>query len=264
VFFNGCNLIEQSPSQLRAIIGRDIALIFQDPMTSLNPMMRVGRQVAEVLQYHFSLSRLAAQQRAVRLLDLAGIPMAQVRARQYPHQLSGGLRQRVAIAMSLACGPQLLIADEPTTALDVTVQAQILDMLNRFQKQNRMAIILITHDLMVAARHTHETAVMYAGQLVEEAATPQLFRHMGMPYTQALLDAIPRLSNQPHTRLKAIDGHPPDPIDLPPGCRFAPRCWKRQPLCLEKTPKLTPSQNSDHRVACWYPLQSHEKKPDAT
>lgn len=259
VSFEGQNLIGMKQGQLRQIIGRDIAMIFQDPMTSLNPVMKIGKQITEVLCYHLKVSRRTARKRAVALLDLVGVPMAEQRANQYPHQLSGGLRQRVAIAIALACEPKLLIADEPTTALDVTVQAAILDLLARLQAQKRMAMILITHDLGVVAGRTDETAVMYAGKVVEYAATNELFYQMGMPYTYALMAAIPRLANRPHTRLQAIDGQPPDMVDGPPGCRFAPRCWKAQCLCMQKEPVLKRINGHGHKLACWYPLVDGEK-----
>jgi peptide/nickel transport system ATP-binding protein len=258
VNFGGRNLAGMKKAQLRQIIGREIAMIFQDPMTSLNPVMKVGQQIAEVLCYHLKVGRRTARKRAIALLDLVGIPMADRRANQYPHQLSGGLRQRVAIAIALACKPKLLIADEPTTALDVTVQATILDLLASLQQEKQMAMILITHDLGVVAGRTDHAAVMYAGQIVEYAATNQLFRQMRMPYTHALLAAIPRLENRPHTTLRAINGQPPDMVDLPAGCRFASRCWKAQPLCLESEPVLKPINGRGHKLACWYPLDPAE------
>jgi peptide/nickel transport system ATP-binding protein len=254
VKFNGRNLIGMPKARLRKIIGREIAMIFQDPLTSLNPVMKIGKQIAEVIEYHLKASRKTAHRRAIALLDLVGVPMAERRANQYPHQLSGGLRQRVAIAIALACEPRLLIADEPTTALDVTVQAAILDLLASLQQKNRMAMILITHDLGVVAGRTDETAMMYAGQIVEHAETKELFNQMRMPYTKALIDAIPRLVNPPHTRLQAIGGQPPDMVNLPPGCRFAPRCWKAQSLCLEREPTLKRLNGRSHKLACWYPL----------
>ncbi|MDM8537278.1 ABC transporter ATP-binding protein [Desulfobacterales bacterium HSG17] len=257
VEFKGQNLIKMSGKQMRRIMGREIALVFQDPMTSLNPVMKIGRQVAEVLCCHLKLNRATAWERAISLLDIVGIPMPKHRAEQYPHQLSGGLRQRVAIAIALACEPKLLIADEPTTALDVTVQAEILDLLARLQQEKQMAMILITHDLNVVAGRTHETAVMYAGRIVEHAPTSELFKQMHMPYTRALMEAIPRLSNPPHTKLQTINGHPPDLIDLPRGCSFAPRCCKTRDLCTKTRPDLKPVNNSkagNHRAACWYPL----------
>jgi peptide/nickel transport system ATP-binding protein len=256
VSFDGRNLVSLKKAHIRQIIGREISMIFQDPMTSLNPVMKVGQQIAEVICVHLKVSRKTAHKRAVALLDLVDIPMADRRANQYPHQLSGGLRQRVAIAIALACEPKLLIADEPTTALDVTVQATILDLLAAIQQENQMAMILITHDFGVVAGRTDEAAVMYAGQIVECAATSELFRQMHMPYTHALMAAIPRLVNRPHTKLRAINGQPPDMVDLPEGCRFASRCWKAQPLCLESEPVLKQINGRGHKIACWYPLNS--------
>jgi peptide/nickel transport system ATP-binding protein len=258
VSFKGQNLVRMKQARLRKIIGRDIAMIFQDPMTSLNPVMKIGKQISEVICYHLKVSRRKAHRRAVALLDLVGIPMAKQRANQYPHQLSGGLRQRVAIAIALACQPQLLIADEPTTALDVTVQAAILDLLASLQQEKQMAIILVTHDLGVVAGRTDETAVMYAGKIVEHAATNELFNQMRMPYTHALMAAIPRLTNSPHTILQAINGQPPDMVDLPPGCSFSSRCWKAQTLCMEKEPALKKINGGGHKLACWYPLNSRK------
>jgi oligopeptide/dipeptide ABC transporter ATP-binding protein len=258
VEFKGQNLIKTPKTQMRRIIGREIALIFQDPMTSLNPVMKVGHQVAEVIRYHLRTSRQTARKRALALLDLVGIPMAAHRAAQYPHQLSGGLRQRVAIAIALACEPKLLIADEPTTALDVTVQAAILDLLVELQQETEMSMILITHDLGVVAGRTHETAVMYAGKIVEHSSTSELFNGMRMPYTRALMEAIPHLSNRPHTVLKAINGQPPDLAHLPTGCRFAPRCRKMRDLCTQREPELRDINNCGHRLACWYPLNRKE------
>ena len=259
VEFEERNLIGMPGKQLRRIIGREMAMIFQDPMTTLNPVMTVGRQVAEGVRYHLKSSREATTRRTRELLDLVGIPMSARRADQYPHQLSGGLRQRVAIAIALACEPKLLIADEPTTALDVTVQAAILDLLARLQREKRMAMILITHDLAVVAGRTSETAVMYAGRIVEHATTHDLFSRPSMPYTRALMAAIPRLADRPHQPLKAIDGQPPDMVHLPEGCRFAPRCWKTQSLCTQREPTLKTIDGGGHRLACWYPLNNDEQ-----
>ncbi len=255
--FDGQDLNGLSEKELRRIRGKEIAMIFQDPMTSLNPVMTVGGQVAESLRHHLKTKRKQARERAVELLRIVGVPTPEERVDQYPHQLSGGLRQRVAIAIALACEPKLLIADEPTTALDVTVQADILDLLAREQARRDMAMILITHDLGVAASRTHEIAVMYAGKIVERSSTSELFSGTRMPYTRALMDAIPRLVDPPHTRLKTIDGQPPDLIHPPRGCRFAPRCQRAEPRCEKKEPALVGRNGCGHRThwfACWRPI----------
>jgi peptide/nickel transport system ATP-binding protein len=252
--FRGQNLLKLPAKQLRRIIGKDMAMVFQDPMTSLNPVIKVGHQITEVLIHHLRIDKQTARERVLTLLEEVGIPMPNRRFEQYPHQLSGGLRQRVAIAIALACEPQLLIADEPTTALDVTVQADILDLLARLQEEKQMAMILITHDLGVVAGRTHETAVMYAGKIVEQAPTSQLFADVCMPYTRALLDAIPRLTDPPHTELQAIEGQPPDLFENVSGCRFAPRCQWVKSRCRTEEPLLRGVGNPLHQCACWYPF----------
>ena len=250
----GAELVGRSDEELRPTWGTDMAMVFQDPGGSLNPLMRVGEQVAEPLRAHLGMTRRDAGRAAVNLLAEVRIPDPQRRARQYPHELSGGLRQRVTIAIALACGPQLLFADEPTTALDVTVQAQILALLAEQRRQRDMAMVLITHDLGVVAGHTDRVAVMYAGRIVEEAPTAVLFADVKMPYTEALIASIPPIAAPPHTRLRAIPGRPPDPVDPPPGCAFAPRCRYARDRCRVETPPLVAADSADHRFACWYPV----------
>lgn len=254
ISFDGRDLIRLPEKGLNRIRGIEIAMVMQDPMSSLNPVKTVGSQIIESLTYHLGMKRKPARRRAIELLKEVGIPMPEQRVDQYPHQLSGGLRQRVAIAMALACEPRLLIADEPTTALDVTVQAEILDLLQRQQTDRNMAMILITHDLGLAAGRTHEIAVMYAGKIVEMASTTELFSHIRMPYTQALMDSIPRLNDPPPTRLRAIGGQPPDLIDPPAGCRFAPRCSRAKTRCENEEPPFASGNRRDHQFACWYPV----------
>ena len=259
--FDGREISQLPEKRLNRLRGSEIAMVMQDPMSSLNPTMKVGKQIAESLTYHLGMKRKPARWRAIELLKEVGIPMPEQRVAQYPHQLSGGLRQRVVIAMALACEPKLLIADEPTTALDVTVQAEILDLLQRQQTERNMAMILITHDLGLVTGRTHEIAVMYAGKIVEMAPTSELFSHMRMPYTQALLDSIPRLNDPPHTRLRTIAGQPPDLIDPPTGCRFAPRCQKAKTRCKKEEPPFATDNRRDHEFACWYPVGSAEVTP---
>jgi oligopeptide/dipeptide ABC transporter ATP-binding protein len=229
-------------------------MVFQDPMTSLNPVMRIGQQVTEGARYHHDMSKGDADQLALKLLQDVGIPDPARRLRQYPHELSGGMRQRVTIAIALASGPKLLLADEPTTALDVTVQAQILDLLQEQQRDRFMAMVLVSHDLGVVAGRTDEIIVMYAGQVVERAPTPVLFAKTKMPYTEALLASIPNLTNPSHTRLRAIGGRPPDLIDPPTGCRFAARCPYVQDKCRAEAPPLVAAPTPGHEYRCWFPL----------
>jgi len=252
VLLEGQDLRTLPGARLRTLLGRDIGIVFQDPMTSLNPVMKIGRQIGEGLQLNRGLDRAAAGRRAAELLAEVGIPEPERRARQYPHELSGGMRQRVAIAIAIACEPKLLIADEPTTALDVTVQRQILDLLQREQRQRAMAMILITHDLGVAAGRADDIMVMYAGRAVEMAATRALFRTPRMPYTEALLRSLPRLTDVAHTRLAAIPGRPPDLARRGGGCAFAPRCRYRSARCDAEQPVLT--RDGPHGFACFNPV----------
>jgi oligopeptide/dipeptide ABC transporter ATP-binding protein len=223
-------------------------------MTSLNPVLRIGQQITEPLKIHLKLDRAEARETAISLLTQVGIPSPIERYDAYPSQLSGGMRQRVMIAIALACAPRLLMADEPTTGLDVTVQAQILDLLATLQRDRQMGMILVTHDLGVVATRTDEIIVMYAGNVVERAPTDVLFSRMAMPYTEALLRSTPRIANPSHTRLLTIEGRPPDLSSPPPGCPFAPRCPYAQDKCREAKPPLTPSSVPGHSYACWFPL----------
>jgi peptide/nickel transport system ATP-binding protein len=258
VRFEGVELTALTPRELRAFWGQEMAMIFQDPMSSLNPLMKIGRQIGEPLHVHLGMSWDDARQTAERLLADVGIPEATRRLEQYPHELSGGMRQRVMIAVALSCGPTLLLADEPTTALDVTVQAQILDLLQDQRRDRNMSLILVTHDLGVVAGHTDEIAVMYAGKVVERAPTRVLFERMKMPYTEALLQSIPKLDQPSHTRLNVIPGRPPDLVNPPVGCRFAPRCPYAQERCQVEEPPLLEAETPGHTYACWYPVGSPE------
>ena len=239
---------------MRSYWGTQMSMIFQDPMTSLNPVMKIGKQITEPLRYHLDVSRDYADDTALALLQSVGIPEAERRLSEYPHQLSGGMRQRVMIAIALACGPKLLFADEPTTALDVTVQAQILDLLQKQQSERFMAMVLVTHDLGVVAGRAETTAVMYAGRIVEYAPTRQIFSTTRHPYTEALLKSIPKLNQPSHTRLEAITGRPPDLVDPPVGCKFAPRCPYAQSRCLEEEPELSDANSAGHSFRCFYPV----------
>jgi peptide/nickel transport system ATP-binding protein len=259
IAFEGRNLLKLPERDMRDVRGKNIAMVFQDPTSSLNPVKRIGAQIGEVLTRHLGLRGRAAESRSVELLASVGIPLPAERLHQYPHQLSGGMRQRVAIAVALACEPKLLIADEPTTALDVTIQAQILDLLRRQQQAHNMAMILISHDLGVVAGHADVVAVMYAGQIVERASTRSLFRDCRMPYTQALVRSAPSLSDPPHTRLRAISGRPPDMLQPPAGCRFNPRCNYATDTCLTDQPALSSTvADGTHLYACWHPVAARE------
>jgi peptide/nickel transport system ATP-binding protein len=255
--FEGTDLLGLDRSRLTKIRGSEIAMIFQDPMSALNPVHTVGAQLVESLVLHQALSRQDARNESLRLLDLVGIPEAKARLREYPHQLSGGMSQRVMIAMALACRPKLLIADEPTTALDVTIQAQILDLLRGLQDELQMSIILVTHDLGVVAEMADTVAVMYCGRVVEEAVAHDLFHNPRHPYTEGLLRSLPRVDRDLED-LTPIEGWVPSPFELPEGCRFEPRCPYSTEQCRDINPDLgapvTAAQNqNDHRVACFHP-----------
>ncbi|MFB7188681.1 ABC transporter ATP-binding protein [Streptomyces sp. NPDC056230] len=261
VLFDGRDVHALTPAGRRALWGTEAAMVFQDPMTSLNPVKKVGTHLSESVRLHLGLSRAQARERAVGLLRQVGIPEPSRRADQYPHELSGGMRQRVVIAMALACGPRLLIADEPTTALDVTVQKQILDLLQSLTEELRMATVLISHDLATVAGRTDRVAVMYAGRLVEYADTAAVFDRPRHPYSSALIASVPRLDLPPHTLLPAIEGSPPDLLHPPPGCRFAPRCGGATDHCVTEAPRLTghAGDRETGAVACHHPLGADEE-----
>ncbi|QJR10035.1 Oligopeptide transport ATP-binding protein OppD [Usitatibacter rugosus] len=251
ILWRGKDLVKATNAEMRSLRAKEIAIVFQEPMTSLNPVYTVGDQIAEVLRLHEGLSRKAAMDRAAEMLALVKIPNPQRRVRDYPHQFSGGMRQRVMIAMALACKPKLLIADEPTTALDVTIQAQILDLLNELKAELGMAVMLITHAMGVIAETAQRVVVMYAGKVVEEATVEDLFRDPRHPYTQGLIRSIPRidLAATQKQKLEAIKGTVPSLINPPVGCRFAPRCPKALPQCTEATPELR-EVSPGHKAAC--------------
>ncbi len=254
----GRELLGLSDSELRRHRGSEMAMVFQDPARSLNPTMRVGVQIAEAIRTHRKVSRREAQAQSIELLRLVRIPAAERRFHEYPHQLSGGMRQRVMIAIALACRPRLLIADEATTALDVTTQAQIMELMLELQQELDMALIMISHDLGLAASYADEVIVMYAGKVVEQAPAGRLFGAGGavrMRYTRALLDAIPHLERPAHTLLPVVSGRPPDPSALPPGCSFAPRCQHAADDCRTKAPVLA-EHAPGHSWACWHPCEN--------
>ena len=251
VWFQGRDLLQISDDEIRQIRGKHIAMIFQDPMTSLNPVLTIGHQLMEPLQLHLGMNKNEARKRAIELLEMVGIPGAATRLDAYPHQFSGGMRQRVMIAMGLACNPQVLIADEPTTALDVTIQAQIVELVKSLKEQIGMAIIWITHDLGVVAGIAERVLVMYAGKIVEEAEVHELYADPHHPYTIGLLRSVPRLDMGKSKRLIPIEGLPPDLIDYPVGCPFAPRCEYRTEKCEEEVPSIE-QVSPTRRVACWH------------
>jgi oligopeptide/dipeptide ABC transporter ATP-binding protein len=250
--FQGNDLVQVSESKMRAIRGNEISMIFQEPMTSLNPVFTIGDQLRETIRLHMKLSRREAMGRAVGLLQQVGIPRPEQIVKEYPHQLSGGMRQRVMIAMAMACNPKLLIADEPTTALDVTIQAQILDLMRGIQKESGTSIIMITHDLGVVAEMCTRVIVMYAGRVVEETDVFSLFESPRHPYTQGLLRSIPKLEER-HQRLESIAGNVPTPREMPEGCKFAPRCPHAMAVCSQEEPTLeqVKDEAKPHQVRCW-------------
>jgi oligopeptide transport system ATP-binding protein len=261
VLFEGRDLLKMDAEDVRKVRGNRIAMVFQDPMTSLNPVLTIGRQIDEALQLHMGMDKHQARQRTVELLEMVGIPEAADRADDYPHQFSGGMRQRVMIAMALSCNPRVLIADEPTTALDVTIQAQIIDLVKRLRDDIGMAIIWITHDLGIVAGLAEKVIVMYAGYIVERASVKDVYGDPRHPYTIGLLGSLPRLDETRKRRLFSMRGLPPDLIDLQAGCPFAPRCNYVIDRCWEETPPLEPV-NLGHEIACWVDVRSsHPSKP---
>ena len=251
ILFNGEDILRMSDDQVRSIRGNDIAMIFQDPMTSLNPVLTINRQISEALQLHMGMNKSQARERTIELLRMVGIPNAEERVDQYPHQFSGGMRQRVMIAMALSCNPKLLIADEPTTALDVTIQAQILDLMRTLQTERDTGVILVTHSMGVVAGMADRIQVMYAGHIVETASTEEIFANPRHPYTVGLLKSIPRLDAARKEKLEPIRGLPPDLIDLPDMCPFVPRCNYAREKCEQKNPPLL-QVNEGHWAACWF------------
>lgn len=248
VHFGDRDLVNLPENEMRKIRGKDIAMIFQEPMTSLNPVLKIGRQLEEAIMLHLKYEKKQARQHAIHMLDLVGIPRAAEIIHEYPHQLSGGMRQRVMIAMAMSCHPQLLIADEPTTALDVTIQAQILELMKKLKADNNMSILLITHDLGVVAEMCDRVVVMYAGRVVEEGDVLDIFDHPQHPYTKGLIRSVPKL-RQPVKRLESIPGNVPDLTNMPRGCKFAPRCAEAMAICHEKEPELLVNEGRSCR--CW-------------
>jgi oligopeptide transport system ATP-binding protein len=257
VVFNGQDLLLLSTEQVRRIRGRRIAMIFQDPMTSLNPFMKISRQLMEVTQLHLGHTRTQAYEHAIKMLETVGIPDARGRIDSYPHEFSGGMRQRVMIAMALSCEPELLIADEPTTALDVTIQAQILELIKKLKQETGTSVILITHDLGVVAGMTDHVIVMYAGKVFEQASTAELFSRPGNPYTKGLLRSVPDPTDE-QGQLYQIPGSPPDVAHLPPGCPFAPRCERAEEICQREFPPFV-QLNEDHSSLCHFAREVYDE-----
>jgi oligopeptide/dipeptide ABC transporter ATP-binding protein len=250
IYFNGKDLTKLPIKEMNQLRGKDISMIFQEPMTSLNPSFTIGNQIAEVFKYHSNYSSKEIREKSIEVLTQVKIPDPEEKLNAYPHQLSGGMRQRVMIAMALACKPKILIADEPTTALDVTIQAQILDLLTELQEKLNMTVLIITHDLGVVAETCHRVIVMYAGQVIEEGPVEDLFEHPFHPYTKGLMLSAPRLGN-PKQKLHVIEGTVPDLDHMPKGCRFGPRCEFATDICFEQEPKLE-EVGETRRVRCWH------------
>jgi oligopeptide transport system ATP-binding protein len=250
VLFEGDDLLKVDDEEIRHVRGNRIAMIFQEPMTSLNPVLTIGRQLTEALELHMHMDRRAATNRAIELLDMVGIPSAKSRIKDYPHQFSGGMRQRVMIAMGLSCNPRLLLADEPTTALDVTIQAQILELMAKLSNEFGTAVIIITHNLGVIARYAQRVNVMYAGKIVESSTSREVYGNPKHPYTLGLLKSVPRLDQVRKSRLNPIDGFPPDLVHMPTGCSFAARCQYRIDKCRQEEPPLM-LVGEKHYSACW-------------
>jgi oligopeptide transport system ATP-binding protein len=261
VWFRDRDLLKLSENDMRLLRGGEIAMVFQDPMTSLNPVFTIGDQITEAIKLHKGADDSEATERATELLDLVGIPEARNRLDDYPHQFSGGMRQRAMLAMALSCDPQLLIADEPTTALDVTIQAQIVHLVRRLQEMLRMAVMWITHDLGLVAELAETINVMYAGHIVERGNVSDIYKRPKHPYTIGLLGSLPRLDEAPGTKLISIPGQPPNLIDLQPGCPFAERCTYRVDQCVSETPTLSPTDTIDHIVACFRWEEVAGRKP---
>ena len=251
ILFKGRDLLTLSEDEMRRIRGREIGMIFQEPMTSLNPVLTIGRQLTEGLEIHLGMSTTQSKDRAVEMLGMVGIPDGARRLSQYPHQFSGGMRQRMMIAMALACNPKLVLADEPTTALDVTIQAQILELMKGLSRRLGAAMLIITHNLGVVARYADRVNVMYAGRIIERGTARELYGNPSHPYTLGLLRSVPRLDEPRRARLAPIDGQPPDLTRLPAGCAFAPRCAFRVERCAHEVPSLTPVGTAGHVSACW-------------
>ena len=260
VLYKGRNLMELSEKEMRDVRGVEIAMIFQDPMASLNPVYRIGWQIEEQIRAHMPVSKREAGQRAVELLAAVGIPHPEQRVNDYPHQFSGGMRQRAMIALALSCDPDLLIADEPTTALDVTIQAQILELIQQLRHEFRSAVVLITHDMGVIAEVAEHMLVMYAGRIVEQGTTHELFHDPQHPYTWGLLGSMPRLDRPKASRLTVIEGQPPSLIGLPPGCHFAPRCAHSFERCLVEDPMLPDKPGGGHLDACHLPVEEKRRR----